>query len=119
LLLKALVSGVKRRQAMRMVRFWRSTHGLEHLAHHHANRILIGWLLAMFALTIERLYRLRYLRRGLRPPWTAIALVRALRLSLAPLVHPTRVDARAAAAPYRQRRNAAGNSVPWTRVWTP
>jgi hypothetical protein len=42
-------------------------HGLEHICHHHANSLLIGWLLAMLALTIERLYRLRYLRRGTHP----------------------------------------------------
>jgi hypothetical protein len=42
----------------------KSRHGLEHICHHHANSLLIGWLLTMLALTIERLYRLRYLRRG-------------------------------------------------------
>lgn len=62
----------------------KSRHGLEHLAHHHANSIVIGWLLTIFALTIERLYRLRYLHRGSHVPLTAIELVRRLRLSLAP-----------------------------------
>ncbi len=42
----------------------KSRHGLEHICHHHANSLLIGWLLAILAMTIERLYRLRYLRRG-------------------------------------------------------
>jgi hypothetical protein len=42
----------------------KSRHGLEHICHHHANSLLIGWLLTMLALTIERLYRLRYLHRG-------------------------------------------------------
>jgi hypothetical protein len=42
----------------------KSRHGLEHICHHHANSLLIGWLLTMLALTIERLYRLRYLCRG-------------------------------------------------------
>jgi predicted small metal-binding protein len=37
----------------------KSRHGLEHICHHHANSLLIGWLLTMLALTIERLYRLR------------------------------------------------------------
>jgi hypothetical protein len=59
-------------------------HGLEHIAHHDANSLLIHWLLVSFALTIERLYRLRYLRRGTHAPPTAITLVRTLRLSLAP-----------------------------------
>jgi hypothetical protein len=45
----------------------KSRHGLEHICHHYANSLLIGWLLTMLALTIERLYRLRYLRRGTHP----------------------------------------------------
>lgn len=60
----------------------KTRHGLEHLAPHHVNSVLIGWLLVIFALTIERLYRLRYLRRGTHQPHTAIELVRQLRLSL-------------------------------------
>jgi len=54
---------------------------MEHLTHHHANSLLVGWLLTPVALTIERLYRLRYLHRGRHRPVTAIAFVRALRLS--------------------------------------
>jgi hypothetical protein len=42
----------------------KSRHGLEHISHHHANSLLIGWLLTMLALTVERLYRLRHLHRG-------------------------------------------------------
>jgi hypothetical protein len=57
-------------------------HGLEHIPHHHANSLLVGWLLTMLALTIERLYRLRYLHRGNRRAYTAIELLRLLRLSL-------------------------------------
>jgi len=45
----------------------KSRHGLEHICHHHANSLLLCWLLVILALTIERLYRLRYLRRGLHP----------------------------------------------------
>jgi hypothetical protein len=45
----------------------KSRHGLEHICHHHANSLLISWLLAILALTIERLYRLRYLHRGTHP----------------------------------------------------
>ncbi len=62
----------------------KTRHGLEHISHHHANSLLIGWLLTIFALTIERLYRLRYLHRGRHRPPTAIEFVRALRLSLCP-----------------------------------
>ena len=54
----------------------------EHIAHHHTNAVLITWLLMILAMTIERLYRLRYLHRGSHQPPTAIELVRALRLSL-------------------------------------
>jgi hypothetical protein len=57
-------------------------HGFEHLSHHHANSLVVNWLLMLLALTIERLYRLRYLRRGRHRPRPAIALVRWLRLSL-------------------------------------
>jgi hypothetical protein len=57
-------------------------HGFEHLSHHHANSLVVNWLLILLALTIERLYRLRYLRRGRHRPRPAIALVRCLRLSL-------------------------------------
>ena len=62
----------------------KTRHGMEHISHHHANSLLIGWLLAIFALTLERLYRLRYLHRGTHAPATAIEFVRALRLSLGP-----------------------------------
>lgn len=62
----------------------KTRHGMEHISHHHANSVLMGWLLAIFALTIERLYRLRYLHRGTHRPLTAIELVRLLRLSLCP-----------------------------------
>jgi hypothetical protein len=62
----------------------KTRHGLAHITHHHPNSLLISWLLALFALTIERLYRLRYLRRGHHAPLPAIALVRLLRLRLGP-----------------------------------
>lgn len=62
----------------------KTRHGMEHISHHHANSLLVGWLLTIFALTIERLYRLRYLHRGAHRPATAIEFVRALRLSLGP-----------------------------------
>jgi hypothetical protein len=42
----------------------KTRHGREHVSHHHPNSLLIGWLVAILALTIERLYRFRYLRRA-------------------------------------------------------
>ncbi len=60
----------------------KSRHGVEHVCHHHANSLLIGWLIALLALTIERLYRLRYLHRGSHPLRTGAQLVLALWLSL-------------------------------------
>jgi hypothetical protein len=60
----------------------KSRHGIEHICHHHANSLLLGWLIALLALTIERLYRLRYLHRGAHPLRTAAQLVLALWLSL-------------------------------------
>ncbi len=60
----------------------KSRHGLEHICHHHANSLLIGWLLAMLALTIERLYRLRYLHRGKHRVPNSAQLLLLLWLSL-------------------------------------
>jgi len=62
----------------------KTRHGMEHISHHHANSLLVGWLLTIFALSLERLYRLRYLHRGTHRPATAIEFVRLLRLSLCP-----------------------------------
>ena len=60
----------------------KNRHDLEHICHHHTNSLLITWLLTSLALTIERLYRLRYLRRGTHPPRTAADFVHVLWLSL-------------------------------------
>jgi hypothetical protein len=60
----------------------KSRHGLEHICHHHANSLLIGWLLAILALTIERLYRLRYLHRGKHQVHNSAQLLLLLWLSL-------------------------------------
>lgn len=60
----------------------KSRHGLEHICHHHDNSLLIGWLLAMLALTIERLYRLRYLHRGKHRVPSSVQLLLHLWLSL-------------------------------------
>jgi hypothetical protein len=56
----------------------KTCHGLEHICHHHANNLLIVWLLAMLAVTVERRYRLRYLRRGRHPQRSGAELLLAL-----------------------------------------
>jgi len=56
----------------------KNRYGLKHIAHHHENSLLMGWLLICLAVTIERLYRLRFLHRGVHPIYTAIELVRRL-----------------------------------------
>jgi hypothetical protein len=60
----------------------KSRQGFEHICHHHANSLLIGWLLTLVALIVLRLYRLRYLHRGNHPVRSAIDLVRSFWLSL-------------------------------------
>jgi len=60
----------------------KNRYGLEHVCHHEAHSLLITWLLVALALTIERLYRLRYLHRGSHPPRPAVELVRLLWLGL-------------------------------------
>jgi Transposase DDE domain len=60
----------------------KNRYGLEHLCHHQAHSLLVTWLLLALALTIERLYRLRYLHRGSHRPRQAVELVRLLWLSL-------------------------------------
>jgi hypothetical protein len=67
----------------------KNRHDLEHVCHHQTNSLLITWLLTSLALTIERLYRLRYLRRGTHPPRTAADFVHVLWLSLS---QPAPVD---------------------------
>jgi hypothetical protein len=58
-------------------------HELEHIPHHHDNSLLLHWLLTALALTIERLYRLRYLHRGSHRRLSAIELCRLLWLNMA------------------------------------
>jgi len=60
----------------------KNRYGLEHIGHHHANSLVIEWLLILLALTVERLYRLRYLHRGTHPAPTSVQLMRRLWLSL-------------------------------------
>jgi Transposase DDE domain len=57
-------------------------YGLEHIRHHHQRSLLMVWLLTCLSLTLERLFRLRYLHRGVHPVRTAIELFRLLLLGL-------------------------------------
>ena len=60
----------------------KNRYGLEHICHHERNSVLIVSLLTCLALTIERLYRIRYLHRGTHPILEAIRLCELLWLSL-------------------------------------
>lgn len=62
-------------------------YGLEHACHHHPRSLLANTLLLVLAITLERLFRLRYLKRGPHKPRPAIALLRTLRLSLGNCLH--------------------------------
>jgi len=66
----------------------KNQHELEHIPHHHANSLLLHWLLTALALTIERLYRLRYLHRGCHPRLSAVELSRLLWLNLSRPLSP-------------------------------
>ena len=68
----------------------KNRYGLEHLCDHHPVSLLIVWLLTCLALTIERLYRMRYLHRGAHPVRPAISLWQLLWLTLSfPTPHDT------------------------------
>lgn len=60
----------------------KNRYGLRHICHHHANSILVNWLLIFLALVVERLYRIRYLHRGNHPVRSAEELCRLLWLGL-------------------------------------
>jgi len=60
----------------------KNRYGFEHICHHERHSLLAVWLLTCLALTIERLYRVRYLHRGTHPVRTAIQLHLLLQLSL-------------------------------------
>jgi len=60
----------------------KNRHGFEHICHHHPNSLLINWLLIVLTLTLERLYRCRYLHRGTHAILQAINLLRLLWISL-------------------------------------
>lgn len=60
----------------------KNLYGFEHICHHEPHSLLAVWLLTALALTIERLYRIRYLHRGTHPILPAITLWQLLWLSL-------------------------------------
>ena len=60
----------------------KNRYGLEHICHHHPNSLLINWLIIALTLTLERLYRNRYLHRGSHATLQPATLVRLLWLSL-------------------------------------
>lgn len=60
----------------------KNRYGMEHIAHHEENSLLVKWLLTLLAIVIERLYRERYLKRGTHSALTSIQFLRLLRLSL-------------------------------------
>lgn len=60
----------------------KNRYGLEHTPRHHANALLMWWLIVAFAMTIERLFRCRFLHRGAHRPRTSADLHLSLWLSL-------------------------------------
>ncbi len=66
----------------------KNRYGFEHICHHEHHSLLAIWLLTCLALTIERLYRVRYLHRGTHPVRAAIDLLLLLQLSLGRPVTP-------------------------------
>ena len=67
----------------------KNRYGFEHICHHEAHSLLVVWLLICLALTLERLYRVRYLHRGTHPILQAITLWQLLGLGLS---HPAPDD---------------------------
>ncbi len=60
----------------------KNRYSFEHTCHHEKNSVLLNSLLTLFALTIERLYRIRYLHRGTHTVRSAEQLCRILWVSL-------------------------------------
>jgi hypothetical protein len=60
----------------------KNRYAFEHICHHERHSLLVVWLLTCLALTIERLYRVRFLHRGTHPILQAITLWQLLWLSL-------------------------------------
>jgi len=60
----------------------KNRHGFEHICHHQPNSLLINWLIIALTLTLERLYRNRYLHRGSHGVLEPINLLRLRWISL-------------------------------------
>ena len=60
----------------------KNRYGMEHICHHQPNSLLVNWLIIALTLTLERLYRCRYLHRGRHPLLKPVELFRLLLLSL-------------------------------------
>jgi hypothetical protein len=60
----------------------KNRYGFEHVCHHHPNSLLVNWLIIVLTLTLERLYRNRYLHRGSHPGLRAVELLRLLWIDL-------------------------------------
>jgi len=60
----------------------KNRYGLERIRHHTANSLVATWLVVCLAMMIERLYRLRYLHRGVHKPREAADLHLLLWLAL-------------------------------------
>jgi hypothetical protein len=60
----------------------KNRHGFEHICHHHPISLLVNWLIIVLTLTLERLYRNRYLHRGIHGILEPIELFRLLWISL-------------------------------------
>ena len=60
----------------------KTRYGFEHICHHHPNSLLVNWLLIALTLTLERLFRCRYLHRGNHGMLQAISLLRLFWISL-------------------------------------
>ena len=60
----------------------KNRYGFEHICHHERRSLLVVWLLTCLGLTVERLYRVRYLHRGTHPVRAAIDLLLLWQLSL-------------------------------------
>ncbi len=60
----------------------KNRYGFEHTCHHEQNSVLLNYLLTLLALTIERLYRVRFLHRGSHTVHSAEQLCRILWVSL-------------------------------------
>lgn len=62
----------------------KNRYGFEHVCHHHCNSLLVNWLITVLALTLERLYRIRFLHRGTHLVMRAMTMLRLIRPPLTP-----------------------------------